>query len=112
MWLNINGSVHLDLLVYCNFVNAGKVDLTMNIVEHKSGGIYARGGISSGYVENIKLHKLCLFCSISGLYVTGVSTVVYCRELDAIFVYFSLKLLKNKWTNDTLVFRIRAMNVN
>ena len=73
MWLNINGSVHLDLLVYCNFVNAGKIDLTMNIVERKSRRIYGGGGISSRYVENIKLHKLCLFCSISGLYVTGVS---------------------------------------
>lgn len=36
----------------CNASETGKVDLTMNVVERKSGGgISGGGGISSGYVK-------------------------------------------------------------
>lgn len=33
---------------YCKIVDAGKVDITMNVVERPSGGFSAGGGISSG----------------------------------------------------------------
>ncbi|XP_020549520.1 protein PXR1-like [Sesamum indicum] len=47
-----NKASNISLATY-HQERAGKVDLTMNIVEHKSGGIYAGGGISSGLQERI-----------------------------------------------------------
>lgn len=82
-----------DLLFFCcnlcvALLDTGKVDLTMNVVERKSGGgISGGGGISSGYVKCYIYFVTILKC---------LSIVDLCCIPVSIYL-FVLSMQNNQW---------------